>query len=163
MNEDNRNARPSVLAVTTALTLPASITLTGTISSVGTLVTGVGTLFTSEIAYANADGKLRYKFIYNAGRNEIREIDRVLTDTTLVLKTAFGGNLTTQALTCPDYRYQYEEVTAACAGTGGIISTPGGSPVTMLQNSAINFRWDGGLDPIALNGVTSAIQVTTIL
>lgn len=164
MNEENSVARPGVLVASTARTFPAAITLTGTIVSVGTLVTGTGTLFTTEIAYGNANAiPLRYKFIYSATRNEIREISHVLSDTTLILKTAFGGNLGSQALTCPDYRYQYKEVSIACADTGGVVSTPDLIPVTMLQNSTINFRWIGGLDPIAVNGVASPLQVTTIL
>ncbi len=71
-------------------------TLTGTFSSVGKNVTGVGTLFTSEIggglSMVGQPTIVAGGYLFN-GVDEVREILDVITDTNLVLKNAFTSDV----------------------------------------------------------------------
>lgn len=162
-NEEDAIAKLSIESVTSKRSYPAAVTLTGTISSTGTVVTGVGTLFLSEITSTVNPGILKYKYIYNSVTNEIREIASVQTDTTLTLVSAFAAPLSGVALTCPSNKFNYKEISVICAGASGVAATVGNAPVTLMQTSVFTFRWIGGVAPIAVDGTGSPLQITTML
>jgi len=72
-------------------TLPKGRTLTGTFSSVGTIVTGTGTLFTTELAGMKG-------WLYSTTDNELRMFTQINGDTNLVLDKPFTNNQTNQAV-----------------------------------------------------------------
>jgi hypothetical protein len=72
-------------------TLPKGRPLTGTFSSVGTIVTGTGTLFTTELAGMQG-------WLYSTTDNELRMFTQINGDTNLVLDRAFTNNQTAQAV-----------------------------------------------------------------
>lgn len=160
--EDDKVASLSMETIAGKRTYPAAVTLTGTISSAGVAVTGVGTSFLTELVYEDNPIILRYKYIYDGAQNELREIAKVLNATTLLLKTAFSSNLSGIALKSPDYRTPLIELSVICAGAGGIASTIGGTPVTMIANTLFTFKNQGGIAPMAVDGSVSALQVTTM-
>src|SRR5688500_14942926 len=72
-------------------TLPKGRTLTGTFSSVGTIVTGTGTLFTTELAGMQG-------WLYSTTDNELRMFTQINGNTNLVLDKAFTNNQTNQVV-----------------------------------------------------------------
>lgn len=150
---------PQAISVTTATTLPAPVTLTGAVSSVGVRVTGTSTLFLTEIA--NLDGiTLKVKYLWNATTCELREIATVVTNTVLTLKSAFTSDLSSATLKVPDPKKVYREVSIAPAGAGAKFGLANQAAVTMISTVVVNFENESGLTSIALDGTSSAIQVT---
>jgi hypothetical protein len=72
-------------------TLPAGRTLTGTFSSVGNIVTGTGTLFTTELAG-------RQGWLYSTTDNELRMFTQINGDTNLYLDKPFTNNQTDEPM-----------------------------------------------------------------
>ena len=78
-------------------TFPLSEALTGTATSVGVIVTGTGTLFTTEIGYNGDDNSIVRKpdlgYIWNglsgAGGGEWRQVTDVISDTLLYIESPF--------------------------------------------------------------------------
>ena len=212
---------------------PSEITLTGTASSAGVVVTGTGTLFQTELfmndqataafpfattdqgnwnananspaligsvgteSYSytvnvagttNLDGNnsfsvgdkiafyegrwikatrqnryspLRYKYLYSAVNNELREIIAVNGETGLILKTAFTVDLSAEDVMVPDIATVYKSISINPTGAGGIIGTVDKAAVIIDANSVINFDNDGGLYPICVDGSASDLQITT--
>ncbi len=68
---------------------PVATTLTGTVVSSTTVVTGTGTSFLSELLISGGPG-LKHKYLFNSTTGEIRSIARVDSDTVLHLNTAFA-------------------------------------------------------------------------
>lgn len=74
------------------------ITKTGSISSTGMIVTGIGTLFTTEIGGGSNQVGLptlisgEFGYLFN-GTDEVRKIKSVVSDTLLVLENGFTSNL----------------------------------------------------------------------
>lgn len=68
-------------------TLPKGRTLTGTFSSVGTIVTGTDTLFTNELAGMQG-------WLYSTTDNELRMFTQINGDFNLVLDKAFTNDQT---------------------------------------------------------------------
>jgi hypothetical protein len=134
-----------------------------TISSSGVEITGVGTLFLSELTVAEGAHQA-YGYIYDALQDEIRQIDKVESDTRLILKTAFSAALTGIALVCPDHKFAYRKVDFLCVA-GGTAYMSGVDQVRVAMIAAIYVynRNDGGLEPIAVNGTGTSVQVTTLL
>jgi hypothetical protein len=80
-------------------TVPKGRTLTGTWSSVGTIVTGTGTLFTTELGGIAG-------WLYSTTDNELRRFFQINGDTNLVLEKAFTNNQTNQAMIVVEPLYQ---------------------------------------------------------
>lgn len=72
-------------------TLPKGRTLTGTWSSVGVIVTGAGTKFTTELGGIKG-------WLYSTTDNELRPFIQINGDLNLVLDKAFTNNQTGQAM-----------------------------------------------------------------
>lgn len=154
---------------------PAAVTMTGTISTSSVTVTGVGTLFLSEIANSANPTELKVRYIYDGANSEVREIDKVVSDTVLILKSAFTATLSGAAFTVPDWRYSlwfFQVWTASAASKiatlplrvvslAGAVTYTGGVLTTMIVNTGITFKNEGGLTPIACDGTSNAMQITT--
>lgn len=90
-------------------TLPRGRTLTGTFSSVGVVVTGTGTLFSTELAGIRG-------WLYSTSNNELRSFFGYHDNTTLQLHTAFTSNQVNQpVIVCTPL---YKSVAASNTGTG---------------------------------------------
>lgn len=131
-------------------TLPVGRTLTGTFSSVGRIVTGTGTLFTTELA-----GKKGW--LYSTTDNELRPFFQINGDTNLQLETAFTNN-------------QNDEDVIVCTPLYMSISAESTHPLvdanlnnkTFSVGSVKSFNNDAGIDPItfdAASGVSTG-QIT---
>jgi hypothetical protein len=87
-------------------TFPLSETLTGTVTSNGKIVVGVGTLFTTEIGYNGDDNSIVRKpdlgYIWNglsgAGGGEWRQVTDVISDTLLYIDSEFDTPLTADVI-----------------------------------------------------------------
>lgn len=156
----SRDPKPKLLRITNKQSIPAALTLTGTVSSSGTLVTGVGTLFLSEIENPKIRHRaLKYKYIFDANQAVVREIDHVLTNTSLVLKEAFPGNMASQALQVPDTSIEYQSVSIISLGTGNYVQG------TIVQSGSVinrNVERDGIFPPIGVDGTPAGLQVDVI-
>lgn len=117
-------------------TLPFAITKTGTVSSVGTVVTGTGTLFTTELVQSD--------YLYNAATNEIREITGIQNNTTLIIDSAFTSPLS--AVAVQTSRTQFVSVAITATGTG----TKDG--VAIASGQFLSFNSDGGISPFTYSG-----------
>jgi hypothetical protein len=72
-------------------TLPKGRTLTGTFSSIANIVTGTGTLFTTELAGMQG-------WLYSTTDNELRMFTQINGDENMVLDKPFTNNQTDQAM-----------------------------------------------------------------
>lgn len=117
-------------------TLPFAITKTGTVSSVGTVVTGTGTLFTTELVQSD--------YLYNAATNEVRKITGIQSNTILRIDTAFTSPLS--AVAVQTSRAQFVSVAITATGAG----TKDGVAMTSGQNISINN--DAGISPFTYSG-----------
>lgn len=157
---DTAEAISQVITVTTKTTLPAPVTLTGTITSSGLAITGTGTLFLTELCFLEQTN-LKVKYLWDSTNTEMREIATVVDDTHLTLKVAFSNVISGQALKVPDPAIQYREISLAPAGAGCKVCTANKATVTMNPDVMMEFGNDGGLQPpLALDGTASAIQVS---
>lgn len=216
--------RPGAVEATGALCLPAAVTLTGTVSSVGTLLTGTGTKFLTELfvdptvevefpfttnsqgswnastntpalvgsvgtegylytvsvaGTTNVDGNFSwavgdkiafyqgrwrkasiynrnivpyYRYIYSAVLTEIMEIAEVRSDTTLILKTAFTANLSSETLRVPGRNPVYKSISLSTADTDALIGTIGNEAAALPDDVTTNYDQEGGLEPICIDG-----------
>lgn len=115
---------------------PAQTTKTGTISSLLTVVTGVGTLFAKELVQSD--------YIYNATTNEIRKIVGISSDTILRIDSPFTSELAGQAVFISRAKYVSVAITATGSGTkdGAVVAT----------GQFISLNSDGGVAPFAYSG-----------
>jgi len=79
-----QSVRIKTYRVTTPTWFPASIAVTGTISTVGVRVTGIGTLFLTELSVGD--------WLVNTNGNEGRKIMEIYSDTDLMVEVAFTGD-----------------------------------------------------------------------
>lgn len=108
-------------------------------------------------------GNLLYKYVYAEALGEIREIDYVKDETTIVLKTPFSGGFSGVTFYVIDYRYAYQEVSVVTLKNQAVaIASVGGIPVQLPDLIPCTFRSTEGLMPLAvrMNGTT---QITTLI
>ena len=124
-----------ILNYTTLDTFPLSEALTGTATSTGTIVVGVGTLFTTEIGYNGDDSTIERKldlgYIWN-GADEWRQVTDVISDTLLYIESAFTAPLAATTIsripTCRATQVQYNMVTGGSIdGVASISTTQSGT------------------------------------
>ena len=141
------------------------VTLTGTISSVGQIVTGVGTSFTTEI-YGGGIGDVSYVnnggWIFN-GTDEVVQIKDIVSDTVLVLKQSFTSDLSagTALLYVPHSRTMQMTlrssdgtgtVNGVAIGAGGYV----GFGFTKSRNARI-------VEPVIIDGNSDSLNATQML
>ena len=156
----SRGLKEGIALVTGKQCVPAATTLTGTVTSVGTLVTGTNTLFTTEILDQEVlYHPLKYKFLYDSNQTAVREIAYVLSDTSLILKEAFAGDMSSQTLKCPDPMIEYSDVSVLAIAAGAVLDG-----VVLASGSVVNYHTerDGAFKPCAINGTTGNIQLEVV-
>lgn len=123
-------------------TLPTGRTLTGTFSSVGKIVTGTGTLFTTEIAGARG-------WLYSTTDNELRPFFQINGNTNLVLETAFSSNQTDQAVIVCMPLYSAISAKSIHASVNANLNGR-----TFSVGSIENFNNDAGINPITYDAAS---------
>jgi hypothetical protein len=125
-------------------TLPKGRTLTGTFSSVGTIVTGTGTLFTTELAGARG-------WLYSTTDNELRPFFQINGNTNLVLETAFTNNQTSQAVIVCMPLYISIAAKSSHATVAANLNNR-----TFAAGSVKNLNFDAGINPITYDAASGA-------
>lgn len=125
-------------------TLPKGRTLTGTYSSAGKIVTGTGTLFTTELQGMKG-------YLYSTTDNELRSFFQINGDTNLYLEQAFTNDQTAQAMiVCtPLYRG-----IAAKSSHATIASNFNNR--TFPAGSVKNINFDAGVNPITYDAASGS-------
>lgn len=116
--------------------LPFAIVKTGAVSSLLTVVTGTGTLFTKELVQSD--------YLYNATSNEIRKITGIQNDTTLIIESPFTSELAAAAVVITRVQYVSVAITATGAGTK--------DGVAIASGQFLSFNSDGGISPFTYSG-----------
>lgn len=116
--------------------IPFAITKTGTVSSTGTVVTGTGTLFTTELVQGD--------YLYNAATNEVRKISGIQSNTILRIESAFTSGLS--AVSVQVSRSQFVSIAITATGAG----TKDGAAISSGQ--LLSFNNDSGLEPFTYSG-----------
>ncbi len=75
----------TAVAGSTATWFPAAVSVTGTLSSTSTRITGTGTAFKTEFRQGD--------YIVNAGNNEIQRVGNIFSDTDMETVVAFAAPL----------------------------------------------------------------------
>jgi hypothetical protein len=140
-------------AVTTKVTVPATSTKTGTITTAGKNVVGVGTKFTTEIKKGDWIADL-------VTNNELRVVTDVRDDLFLTIDSAFTADIAGATLTV--VRSRAKQVSLANAG--GAAATIDG--VTFAVGESVTYpksnkNPDGKdfIDPLLVNGTGTTIKV----
>lgn len=138
--------------------------LTGTLTSSGRIVTGVGTLFMSEIAsglsqIGSPSTTRPNGWIFN-GSNEVAQIKDVVNDTTLVLDEAFTADILISQTVKFVKPSRVVQMSLMSVEAGGIVNgqTLGAAEFTGWGMTASqNART---VDPVVIDSTTSDVRVT---
>lgn len=156
--------QPNTTLVTGVVTFPTADTLTGTVSSSGTVVTGTGTLFLTEMFYPGNYLLQRYKYLVKPSTGEIMEIERIVSDTVLHLKTAFAVALSGAAVQAIEEVKGFKSISISPIAAGVKIFYPNKTSVTLDASTIVNLdNNDNIIKPVGLDGTTGNAQVTTAL
>lgn len=132
---------------------PQMVTLTGTVSSSGTTVTGTGTdfydLYAVEDAENNGNEVLKYKYLIDPAVGEIREIAKILNATKLLIKTAFTNPLSGTLTVIDNYGIKEAIVTPVSAGV--VMYEPETAGMTIITTVPISMKSYININPFALN------------
>ncbi len=129
---------------TSADTIPANVTKTGTIASTGTRVAGTGTAFKTLTQLRKGD------YIY--AQNQIRRIEAIFSDTILSINAAFAPDLA--ALTALKVVRNLPNISVGISNAGGAtakISTMTSDSQDLLSKQSVFFNSNNGVGPIAYN------------
>lgn len=139
-------------------------TLTGTISSVGSIVTGVGTLFTTEIGggLSQIGSPTTVKtggWIFN-GTSEVVQIKDVVNNTTLVLTRAFTSDIVAGTALKFVKPSRVNQMSLVAVASGAIVNG-----VTLSANEATGWGYTASqnvktCDPIVIDSTAAAVHVT---
>jgi len=133
----------------TAGVIPAATTLTGTFTSVGSIVTGVGTFFESEI--------MGSKWLYSASLNQVRQIRQIYNQTTLHLVTPFTANIAgAEAVRITGVKNK----SVSCFNRG--VTTAVFNNRDIIANTTENASNEWGLTPITYDAISSTLQFQII-
>jgi len=116
--------------------LPFKDTKTGTISTIGTVVTGVGTLFDKELVVGDS--------IYNSTDNSLRKIVGIQDNLTLRIDSAFTTELVSSILYISRARY----LSVTCIATGE--ATKDG--VAIASGQFLTFNSEACVEPFTYSG-----------
>lgn len=125
-------------------TLPKGRTLTGTWGSAGLIVTGVGTLFTTEL------GGGKY-YLYSTTDNELRSFFQINGDLNLVLDKAFTNDQTGQTMIVCAPLYQ----SIAAKSTHATIAANLNNR-TFSAGSVKNINFPAGINPITYDAASGS-------
>lgn len=144
--------------ITDKRTIPYNETATGTCSTNGTRVDGVGTLFRSEMRSGS--------WLVDLTNNEIREVDSVESDTVAFLKQAFTSDLASGAFEIikateaqvVSIGVQVPSSAAADAELDGSVFAKGTS-LTFSKDSRDGNKSKDFIDPIIVDASGTSVQV----
>ncbi len=91
--------------------IPKGVSLSGTFSSNGNIVTGVGTLFSSQLGGVKG-------WLYSASLNEVREFQGYTSDTSLYLLSPFTSNVSGDPVTVCFIKYTLVTIANLGANAG---------------------------------------------
>ena len=138
--------------------------LTGTLTSVGRIVTGVGTLFMSEIAsglsqIGSPSTTKPNGWIFN-GSNEVAQIKDVVNNTTLVLDEAFTADISISQTVKFVKPSRVNQMSLVAVAAGAIVNG-----VTLSANEATGWGYTASqnvktCDPIVIDSQSAAVHVT---
>jgi hypothetical protein len=140
--------------------IPSSVTLSGTYSSNGKLVTGTGIDFIEEMLIGGAGGDLKYKYLVSEDRGQIIEIESVLSTTTLLLKQAFDSDVASQNIVVNNPADGMTSCGIYPLDRDVTVGNVNESPVLVKENIGISYSNSNGLTPIVINGLANLVQVT---
>jgi hypothetical protein len=126
--------------------LGRSRTLTGTFSSVGTIVTGTGTLFETEIAGITG-------WLYSTTDNELRKFTQINGNTNLVLESAFTSNQTGEPVKVVLPLYS-----AIAAKSSHPTNDAQFNNRKFAAGEAVNINNDSGINPITYNAASGVLS-----
>jgi len=127
-------------------TLPTSRLLTGTFNSIDTVVTGTGSLFTTEMVEGD--------WLYSTTTNELRQIEGIQDDTILILGEGFSSNVTGDVVrTC---RTLYRTIMITISGT--VTSTIDGKP--WQPNEVESLNSNNSIRPIVYDASGGGQEIT---
>lgn len=117
-------------------TLPTGRTLTGTFSSVGLIVTGTDTLFTTELAGMRG-------WLYSTTDNELRPFFQINGDTNLQLEEAFTSNQTDEpVIVCTPLYMSISAFSSHATAPANLNNKE------FSAGSTKNYNFDAGVNPI---------------
>lgn len=152
MANPNNTTVNAPTVVTGKGTLPAAVQITGTITSVGTRVVGVATLFTTQLKQGD--------YIYNttaATLSEVRCVKHILDNTHLILDAAFSVDVS--ALNTYRVRGQYKSVSVANTGGAAGLWAEG----TISAGVSVSHEAKPGfvVEPIPYNATSTSFNIHT--
>lgn len=125
-------------------TLPTGRTLTGTFSSVGNIVTGTGTLFTTELAGMQG-------WLYSTTDNELRMFTQINGDTNLYLDKPFTSNQTDEPMIVCTPLYMSIAAKSSHATVAANLDNR-----TFAAGSVTNLNFDAGVNPITYDAASDS-------
>jgi len=138
---------------TTADTIPANVTKTGTIASTGLRISGTGTLFTSNAQIRKGD------FVF--AQNQVRRVEAIYSDNTIGINRAFAPDLTPGTL-FKVIRF-FPNIKVGIVNIGGAsakISTMTSDDQDLIQGALVVYDSSNSIGPIAYNPNGSTLVVT---
>lgn len=154
MSETNKSIiNPVYGSITTAGSIPAATTKTGTIASTGKVVTGVGTLFDTRSEIREGD------YVY--AQNQVRRIDAIYDSLRLDVNAAFAPDLV--AGTVFKVIRSTSNLNISIANIGGTtanISTITADNQDLTSGVSVKFTSSNGLGAIAYDPNGSTLVIT---
>lgn len=155
---------PNTTLVTGVSTFPTADTLTGTVSSSGVTVTGTGTLFLTEFYYSGAYVTQKYKYLVKPSTGEIMEIERIVSDTVMYLKTAFAVALSGAAVKAIEETHGLKSISISPIAAGVKVYYPNSAAVTLDADTIVNIdNAPNIINPVGVDGTTGNAQVQTAI
>ncbi len=149
------------LLTNTKATIPASSDITGTISTNGLYITGVGTKFKTELQ--------RGDWITDITNNEVRRVDSVLNDLAAVLTKAFTVDIIagTTPNTIPNSQLDVKQISYAIDGSltngkiDGVTLTAGSGETFGKTGNSVRDVY-GFVDPVVADATGTTITVNIL-
>lgn len=140
---------------------------TGTVSSVGRIVTGTGTLFLTEIGgnslyngIGNPSTVVEGAYLFN-GTDEVRRIKEVISDTQLILEAAFTANLSGSSVKIVaesrTKQFSFVLISGTVIVDGVTLAT---SEMSGFGDTAANNTYT--LDPIVINATSGVLHLSKV-
>lgn len=124
--------------------LPQGRTLTGTFSSVGTVVTGTGTLFETELGGIQG-------WLYSTADNELRRFTKINGNTNLILDEAFTYNQVNQPMVVCTPLYRSIGARSSHSTNAAQLNNR-----TFSAGQSKSYNFPGGIDPITYDAASGA-------
>lgn len=152
----------NILSITGVRSFPEQKTLTGTVVSSGTAVTGTGTNFFSLFLNPNSgNNAMKYAYLLHPVTGEIREITLVQSATKLQIKTQFTTSLSGQNFTVVGIDYLESISILPAANTTLYQANDTGT--ILLADVSVNVGDEFGIRfPLSINAAGSAAQITVL-